>query len=153
MNTTQEMNAGRWMNMRKKLLSVELHRSFSLVENALKLCLLRTNSRLVTCFDGACGQTVKNKHMGFFQPPILHSQNRHEIFSSSKCPKRLWDSSCCLPHTYRMFFPEGKSAGASCLITHLHLTQRLRMSRAISLLPHTPPSMTRNNIFKCYCFV
>jgi len=116
------------------------------------LRLLSTNSRLVTCFDGAGGQTVKNKHMGVFQPPILHSHNHYEIFSSSKRPKWLWGSSSCLPHTYRRFLPEGKSAGASCLTTHLHLTQRLRMSRAISLLPHTPQCMIGNNTFKRYSF-
>jgi hypothetical protein len=72
--------------------------------------------------------------------------------TSSKRPKRLWGSSSCLPHTYRRFFPEGKSAGASCLTTHLHLTQRLRISRAIPLLPHTPLCMTGNNTLKCYSF-
>jgi len=38
------------------------------------------------------------------------------------------------------------------LTTHLHLTQRLRISRAISLLPHTPQCMIGNNTFKRYSF-
>jgi hypothetical protein len=59
-----------------------------------------------------------------------------EFFSSPSRPDQIWGPPSLLCTSCP--FPAGKAAGGANLTTHFHLVPRLRMRRAMPLLPNTP---------------